>query len=225
MHDVAHISIELSGGMPPRDLILPAPSARKISVLIATESPQARFLLRSLANNAEWLRLIPLELSPVELLKSKIEADIVLLSADKLLFAQLEALAERFCMVCCVEHATRNSVFALLRAGIAGVIPVNIGQQEFEAAIRGVESGLQIVHKSFTADPRPSSIQAEHLTDREQQVLALMSEGLSNKEISARMVISENTVKFHISSVLGKLGAGSRTEAVSIGIRRGLLAI
>lgn len=81
------------------------------------------------------------------------------------------------------------------------------------------------MHKSLSEEQKPSSIQAEHLTDREHQVLVLMAEGLSNKEISTRMAISENTVKFHISSVLGKLGAASRTEAVSIGIRRGLLAI
>jgi DNA-binding NarL/FixJ family response regulator len=225
MPDMAHISIELSGQTALQDLILPARSTRKTSVLIAADSAQARFRLEALANKADWLRLISLEISPEELLKRKVAADIVLLSANKLPFAQLEALAERFLAVSCVDHATRNTVFALLRAGIAGVIPLDIQQPEFEAAIRALENGLHIVHKSFTADPRPSSIQAEHLTDREQQVLVLMAEGLSNREISARMVISENTVKFHISSVLGKLGAGSRTEAVSIGIRRGLLAI
>ena len=53
----------------------------------------------------------------------------------------------------------------------------------------------------------------------------MMAEGLGNKEIAARLAISEHTVKFHISSILAKLGAGTRTEAVTIGIRRGLIPI
>lgn len=65
----------------------------------------------------------------------------------------------------------------------------------------------------------------ERLTPRERQVLFLMSEGLGNKEIAARLGISDHTVKFHASSILGKLGAGSRTEAVSQGIKRGLISL
>jgi DNA-binding NarL/FixJ family response regulator len=65
----------------------------------------------------------------------------------------------------------------------------------------------------------------EHLTLRERQVLEMMSEGLSNKEIAAQLNISAHTVKFHISSILGKLGASSRTEATTIGLRRGLITI
>jgi DNA-binding NarL/FixJ family response regulator len=66
---------------------------------------------------------------------------------------------------------------------------------------------------------------AEELTQREAQVLRLASMGLGNKEIAERLAISEHTVKFHVSSILGKLNAASRTEAVSLGIRRGLIAI
>ena len=70
-----------------------------------------------------------------------------------------------------------------------------------------------------------ASSSPEELTDREQEVLTMLAEGLSNKEISSRLSISTHTVKFHISSILGKLGAGSRTEAVSIGMRSGRVAI
>jgi DNA-binding NarL/FixJ family response regulator len=65
----------------------------------------------------------------------------------------------------------------------------------------------------------------EHLTAREREVLGLMSGGLGNKQIAARLGISEHTVKFHTSSILAKLSAGSRTEAVSQGIRRGLIML
>ena len=65
----------------------------------------------------------------------------------------------------------------------------------------------------------------EDLTARESEVLRLVSMGLGNKEIAVRLAISEHTAKFHISSILGKLHAGSRTEAVSLGIRKGLIPI
>jgi DNA-binding NarL/FixJ family response regulator len=65
----------------------------------------------------------------------------------------------------------------------------------------------------------------EQLTAREREVLAFMSDGLGNKEIAARLGISEHTVKFHTSSILGKLSVASRTEAVTQGIRRGLIAL
>ena len=65
----------------------------------------------------------------------------------------------------------------------------------------------------------------EPLTEREREVLDLMALGLPNKTIAARLGISEHTVKFHVGSVMAKLGAASRTEAVTHAIRQGLLAL
>ncbi len=65
----------------------------------------------------------------------------------------------------------------------------------------------------------------EELTPREIEVLRMMAEGLGNKEIAVRLGISDHTVKFHISSILAKVGASSRTEAVTIGIRMGLVLL
>lgn len=66
---------------------------------------------------------------------------------------------------------------------------------------------------------------AESLTPREREVLERLAEGLSNREIAAALGISEHTAKFHVASVLGKLGAANRAEAVRQGLRRGLLAL
>ena len=63
----------------------------------------------------------------------------------------------------------------------------------------------------------------EPLTKRESKVLALIAEGAGNKEIAARLHISEHTVKFHVSSILNKLGAATRTEAVTRGYKEGLI--
>jgi DNA-binding NarL/FixJ family response regulator len=66
---------------------------------------------------------------------------------------------------------------------------------------------------------------SEEITSREIEVLRMLAEGLVNKDIATRLGISENTVKFHISAILDKLGASTRTEAVTLGIRRGLIPI
>ena len=66
---------------------------------------------------------------------------------------------------------------------------------------------------------------AESLTPRETEVLDLLARGLANKAIAARLGISDQTVKFHVSSICGKLGAANRTDAVRLGVRRGLISL
>jgi DNA-binding NarL/FixJ family response regulator len=75
--------------------------------------------------------------------------------------------------------------------------------------------------------PRPlaSAVHIETLTPREIEVLAMLAEGLGNKEIARQLAISDNTVKFHLSAIFGKLGATSRTEAVMLGMRHGFIMV
>ena len=80
------------------------------------------------------------------------------------------------------------------------------------------EEGLVVLDDEAEAEPEP-------LTPREREVLVLLSLGLSNREIAERLGISPHTAKFHVSSIFGKLGAGSRAEAVSQGIRDGLIPV
>lgn len=132
------------------------------------------------------------------------------------------------CVIWCGSAPTPSVISQLLRAGVAGIVPIGIEGPKFRAALTAVRAGLQVVDPAFLGEHKASehtNSSAEELTDREQEVLAMMGEGLSNKEISSRMAISTHTVKFHISSILGKLGAASRTEAVSIGVKSGRLTI
>jgi NarL family two-component system response regulator YdfI len=120
-----------------------------------------------------------------------------------------------------------------LRAGIRAALPGDISPEQLVAALRAVASGLLVLHPSHaneglpagSAPPRTLDELAESLTRRELEVLQMLAAGLSNKEIAGRLSISEHTVKFHVASILGKLGAASRTEAVSLGIRRGLVLL
>lgn len=117
-----------------------------------------------------------------------------------------------------------------LRLGIRGILPPHASESEIEGAVKAVAAGLIAIHPQFVdavSTPIRGAIQPldEPLTPRELEVLRLLAEGTGNKEIAHRLGISEHTVKFHVASLLDKLHAGSRTEAVSIGIRAGLVML
>jgi DNA-binding NarL/FixJ family response regulator len=120
-----------------------------------------------------------------------------------------------------------------LRAGLRAALPGDISPEQLVAALQAVASGLLVLHPSHaneglpagSSPPRALDELAEPLTRRELEVLQMLAAGLSNKQIAARLNISEHTAKFHVASILGKLGASSRTEAVSLGIRRGLVLL
>jgi DNA-binding NarL/FixJ family response regulator len=87
------------------------------------------------------------------------------------------------------------------------------------------DSGLGIRDSGFGARDPEVEVFEEALTHREVEVLELLAEGLSNKGIADRLGISDQTVKFHIASIMGKLGASNRVETVRRAVRRGLLSL
>ena len=98
---------------------------------------------------------------------------------------------------------------------------------EFESRAEARRAGVQadaFLHAAV--DPAPDQAPfAEELTPREVEVLERLAEGLANKAIALRLGISDQTVKFHIASIIGKLGATNRTHAVRLAVRRGLIAL
>ena len=116
-----------------------------------------------------------------------------------------------------------------LRGGVRGVIPRDSSTAEIDAAIRGVAAGLVVIpprsREAAAFRPASTEVAAEPLSRREIEVLRLIAEGSSNKAIAWRLHISEHTVKFHVNSILSKLNAESRTEAVMLGLRRGLIPL
>jgi len=133
-----------------------------------------------------------------------------------------------------MDLADANAVSAALRAGIRGVISRDATAEEIEAAAQAVHAGLMVAapaamlellpEVSTGAQPFAEEL-AEPLSERELEVLDRMAEGLSNKLIAHRLGISEHTVKTHVASIFAKLGASTRTEAVSQAIRRGLVML
>ncbi len=102
--------------------------------------------------------------------------------------------------------------------------------EELSAAVRAVAAGIIVLAPSIAREvtrpaPAVDTLDAPALTGRESEVLRLVAAGLPNKTIARELGISEHTVKFHVGSILAKLDARSRTEAVTLAARRGLLTL
>ncbi len=141
-------------------------------------------------------------------------------------------------MVALIPNWQQKLVGSLLRSGVSAVLPNTATGEEILAAVEAALAGLIVLPRDALEifEETPPMQEANHessalglepltetLTPRERQVLNMMAEGFGNKEIAWRLQISEHTVKFHVSSILAKLGASSRTEAVTRGLRRGLI--
>lgn len=103
------------------------------------------------------------------------------------------------------------------------LLPRRSSEAEVEAAVVAVAQGLLVSHPDFVQPP-PQPI-ASPLSGREQEVLACLALGRSNREIAAQLAITEHTVKFHLASIFNKLEASSRSQAVAAGLRRGLVKV
>ena len=145
----------------------------------------------------------------------------------------LAAIAEGFAAptILLVDDPHADVALAALRAGASAVLARQSDARELLAALDAIAAGLVVLDPSVrdalapavTANRAPPL--AEPLTDRERQVLAMLADGLSNRRIAERLAISENTVKAHVAAILAKLGATTRTEAVSLGVRLGLVML
>lgn len=125
-------------------------------------------------------------------------------------------------------YDTDERILGALRAGARGYLLKGASRQELFDAIRTVHTGGSLLEPSVTArllDNMSREPDAETLTPREREVLELLATGVSNREISSRLFVTERTVKFHVSSLLSKLGAANRTEAVRIAAEKGLIKL
>ncbi|HEX7696844.1 MAG TPA: response regulator transcription factor [Candidatus Acidoferrum sp.] len=168
-----------------------------------------------------------------------VEPDVVLVEAatyaqEELLNAlEVAELAQEYPVILLSEQPKTAWLSKALRAGVRAVLPRDIAPEQLRAALETAAAGLVVIHPSeldtvlsATVGPSvPLDELLESLTRREREVLQMLAAGLANKEIAARLAISDHTVKFHVASILGKLGASTRTEAVSAGIRRGLVML
>ena len=119
------------------------------------------------------------------------------------------------------------SIHDVWRWGARAILPRDAPGAQIIGAIYAVSAGLVVFPAEDTVTMLPARVEqpAEPLTPREMEVLDMLAEGLPNKLIAHKLAISEHTAKFHVNSILAKLNAGTRTEAVMRGVRLGLVKI
>jgi two-component system, NarL family, response regulator YdfI len=150
-------------------------------------------------------------------------------------FASLAASLERAGagVVVLIDEPDANWTSRALRGEVRAILAREASREEIHWAIHAARYGMVLLDPDIAKDlltgsrlvVEPIQETVEELTPREIEVLRMMAEGLGNKEIAVRLGISDHTVKFHISSILAKIGASTRTEAVTLGIRRGLILL
>jgi two-component system, NarL family, response regulator YdfI len=192
-----------------------------IRVLIASQSSELENAIRSSAS-LEFAGRVERPLSLPD-----VAGDVLLVEAEGANEHEWQALADLPIPVLLLMDSPNPAlVSSALRAGIRGAISFDATPQELESAVHAVNDGLVVMAPDLLPATPPAAEQLlEPLSERELEVLDLLAEGLSNKLIAYRLSISEHTVKTHVASIFVKLGASSRTEAVSQAIRRGLVML
>jgi DNA-binding NarL/FixJ family response regulator len=201
-------------------------------VFLVAPTPFARVGLRSILESAEvnaGVLMVGEADSVVELVSP--EADVVVVAGDDFLEEAARAVVEEGTQAILLLSEDDRSVPLLREVAPRGwgVISPDVSPEELSAAIVAVAQGLVVLPRTLTGrllrGHEAVEELAEPLTAREREVLGLLGRGLSNKMIARDLQISEHTVKFHVSSIYAKLDAASRTEAVRLGARFGLISL
>jgi two-component system response regulator DevR len=130
------------------------------------------------------------------------------------------------------SYSDEQAVFSSIMAGASGYLLKNTGRTELLSAVRAVASGESLLDPAVTRrvlerlkdlTVKEEAREVAMLSDREKEVLSLVAQGLTNKEIAAALVISENTARNHVSRILDKLGLTRRSEAAIFAAQHGLL--
>ena len=196
-----------------------------ISVLIVAPSPALRAGLRALLSSDDEIKIIG-EADRWNTSIDKInEADVIIASASSASFLDDEMAASPSASILILSDDPIN-VREMTRSQSAwGILPLDASAEELLAAIHALSQGLIVGEPSLLFASEEELLASSPLTDRETEVLNLLSKGLANKQIAIALGISEHTVKFHVSSIYTKLNVTNRTEAVHEGLRGGWIAL
>jgi len=205
-----------------------------IRVAVAATSAVRRAGLESIVRNEPDFQLAGSTgaLGRLGLFAQNSDADVIVVDSDSVFDIDISELQAAIVLLSEVGDARRVS--RLLKSGVRSILPRESDADEIVSAIYASYSGHVLLSAEVAerlaalygdSEAGQAETAVEEITPRESEVLRMLAEGLVNKDIASRLGLSEHTVKFHISSILEKLGASTRTEAVTLGIRRGLIPI
>jgi DNA-binding NarL/FixJ family response regulator len=214
---------------------------RQIRILVADDHPVVRDGLVAVLSTQPDFVVVGEAATGIEVIEQAalLEPDVVLLDLQMPELDGVEALRQLHMakpdiqVVIFTAFDTDERIVAAVQAGAKGYLLKGAPRDEIFRAIRVVSKGESLLQpvvaskllqhvRNISGEQQAT---AEALTAREQEVLHLLAQGKSNKEIAAALIVSERTVKFHVSSILGKLGANNRTEAVTIAAQHGLITL
>ena len=190
-----------------------------IRVLLNVASPALRAGLRALLSSDKTIKVVN------DSLDEQNAADVIITSAatasqlnnepDSALSAGILLLSD--------DQLNVQEMRRLYR--VWGVLPTDSSSEELNAAIHALSQGLIVGTPALLFESESEPLEQGPLSERELEVLGLLSKGLANKQIATALGISEHTVKFHVSSIYQKLNVTNRTEAVRAGLRGGWVAL
>jgi DNA-binding NarL/FixJ family response regulator len=193
-----------------------------IRVMLDISSPALRAGLRALLASDKTIKVVALPDS----LEDDTEADVVITSAASGVasFSRIEVDSASVGILFLSDD--QLNVREMRRSSrVWGILPTDASAEELTAAVRALSQGLIVGAPTMLFEAENEPLERGPLTERESEVLGLLSKGLANKQIAAALGISEHTVKFHVSSIYSKLNVTNRTEAVREGLRGGWIAL
>ncbi|MBW4687671.1 MAG: response regulator transcription factor [Komarekiella atlantica HA4396-MV6] len=208
-----------------------------IRVMVVATSPVVRAGLSAVVTSNPTLTVVG-SASDLDVLTREVglQPDVVLLDLsgnlqqsvwEKLLLIQEEQYP--LIIIVIVEELDSIDLEMALRSGVRGILPSTSTESEIVAAVEAIAFGLVVLHPDFlellSVREKVVVNPVQTLTPREIEVLGMLGSGLGNKAIAKGLHISEHTVKFHLSSIFQKLGVSTRTEAVAVGVRLGLIML
>lgn len=190
-----------------------------IRVLLEVSSPALRAGLRAILSSDKTIKVVN------DSLDEDMEADVIIASASHASFSSNRLMDSPSAAILLLSDALPNVREMRRSAQAWGVLPADASAEEISAAVHALAQGLIVGTSSLLFESESEPLSDGPLTERELEVLDLLSKGLANKQIAVELGISEHTVKFHVSSIYQKLNVTNRTEAVRAGLRGGWIAL
>jgi NarL family two-component system response regulator YdfI len=206
-----------------------------LNLCVVTDSPALQTGLHSLLSRVESVEAVYDLDSLTEFDPYTLSIDILVLvpgfGSNSDLREILENSPDIGVLVLGADDLDQSRIVSAISDYTWGFLPLDATGKQIEAAIHAIAAGLSVGVPALLKIPlwditlSPDEEIIDPLTARELEVLQLLAQGMANKQIALRLKISEHTVKFHVSSIYTKLGAANRTEAVRLGVRRGLILL
>lgn len=208
-----------------------------IRVMVVATSAVVRAGLSAVVSSSSQMTVVG-SASDVDILEEvgQFQPDVVLLDLgsnlqssiwEKLLLIQEQQYPVGLLVI--AEELESIDLEAAIRSGVRGLLPGESTESEIVAAVIAIADNLIVLHPDFLEllpiREKVAATSVQTLTPREIDVLEMLGSGLGNKAIAKHLQISEHTVKFHLSSIFQKLGVSTRTEAVTVGVRLGLIML